>query len=339
MTQDTATPKSQTQPPGVLPWRLVMIPLLVMCAVSMAAVYAFGPVYAAGAGAGVALGFFGTLFSTMRKSALGVLAVVIATAPTIWFPEWVRFAVVIPVMAALAGRELAQDGTRTFVFAIISWILLLGPALNGADGGILVLVFVLSACVGAGLAAAMGAQGKVPPTDVESGYAVAHAIALAIGLALALWIAKLFDTPHTHWIAMLFAVRALDPPGQHLHRATRRGFATVVGAGAAGLLVILPLSAVVFKLVGAAFMLVGIRYLTSGAARSTALMSAGVVLATAPTAETALFRIEAAVIAAALVVGLFLVTGYIRSLFRNRAGPVPDESLSQDRPTIPDHPE
>jgi hypothetical protein len=325
MTRNAASLITQEPARRVLPWRLVMIPFVVMCAVALAAAYAFGPVYASGAGAGVALGFFGTLFSSGRQSILCALAVVVATAASLWCPEWVRFAIIIPAMAAVAGRELAQDGTRTFIFAIISWILLLGPVLNGADAGILVLVFVLSAGVGAALAAGMGAQGKVPPTDVETGYAVAHATALAIGLALALLIAKLFDAPQTHWIAMLFAVRALDPPGQHLHRATRRGFATVIGAGAAGLLVLLPLSPVAFKLIGAAFLLVGIRYLTSGAARSTAFMSAGVVLATAPTTETALFRIEAAVIAAALVVGLFLLVDFVRSLFKTRAGPVPDE--------------
>ncbi|MEM8631662.1 MAG: hypothetical protein AAGF74_10525 [Pseudomonadota bacterium] len=303
------------KPAFLLPWRVVLLFFAALCLVVGFAYLVAGLPYVAGAVSGLILGFFGSIFGDRTKAVWAITSVAALAAVAALTPDCVSVFLLAPGFAALAGLELARFGTRVTIFAIMSWIILHSPVSAPAHPALLLPIFAGSAAIGIALAGLLGATRRVPPITVESGYAIAHAMALAIGLVLAQIIATRFDTAQSHWIALLFAARALDPPGSHVTQAASRGAAMVVGAGIAGLLVNLPLGVTWFALAVIAMLLVGLRYLPSGMATSSALMSAGIVLASSPTEATALFRAEATVIASLLVVFVFIISAAIRRAF------------------------
>ncbi len=313
---------ASTKPRAVflLPWRLVALLFVAVCLAGGLAAVSAGSQYVPGAISGLILGFFGTVFGGRTKTICAIASVVLASVASTIIPSWVSFYALAPAFALLAGTELARFGTRVSVFAIMSWILLNGPATSGADLIPLLLVFSTSAALGIAMAAVLKVEGRVPSTHVERGYAIAHGCALALGLVLAHLIASQFDNANSHWIALLFAARALDPPGSHAKQAGRRGLAMVLGAGVASVLVMLPITLVWYRVVAVAFFLIGLRYLPSARSVSPALMSAGIILASSPTTETAVFRAEAATLACGLVLFVFFLARLVRQLILELRG-------------------
>ncbi len=310
---------SKGRPAFLLPWRLVLLLFAVSGLAAGFAAMSAGQHTVPGAFAGMILGFFGTIFGDRVRTILAIFCVTIASLATDMAPAWVSFYALAPAFAIIAGAELARFGSRVSVFAIMSWITLNSPATSTADTPSLLLVFMASAFAGTILVLVLKLEGRVPPTPVERGYAIAHGSALAIGLILSQIIASQFDNANSHWIALLFAARALDPPGSHIEQARSRGTAMVLGAGAASALVMLPIITALFQVMAVALLIVGLRYLPSGQWIAPALMSAGIVLATSPTTETAVFRAEAAVIASGLVLLVFFLARAIRRrLLENR---------------------
>ncbi|MEM1235969.1 MAG: FUSC family protein [Pseudomonadota bacterium] len=304
--------------PMLLPWTLVAILFAGLCAASGLAAVFFGLPYIGGAVTGVILGFFGSLFGGRYKTGSAALSVILATVVSSFIPPWYSFYALAPAFALLAGFELARYGSRVSVFAIMSWIILNSPTTAAAELGPLLLVFSASLAGGLVLAIILKVEGHVPPSDVQTGFAITHGFALAIGLVLAQLIASQFDNTHSHWIALLFAARALDPPGKQVAQARSRALAMVLGAAVASVLVLMPVESTWIKLFAVAFFVVGLRYLPSKGAVSPAMLSAGVILATSPTAETAVFRAEAAVLACALVVLVFFLARSVRRTFLGR---------------------
>ena len=303
----------------LLPWRLVFLIFAASLGSAGAAFAVAGLAYVPAAIVGVILGFFGCVFGSLRKVAVASICVMVATALSRYSADWVTLWLIIPVLALLTGTELARYGTRVGVFAIMSCILLVGPAAPNTELGLLLVVYAATTLTGAAIAEAVHVAGRAPRTDAEVGFVVAHSIAFATGLILAQLIAIYFDTAQSHWIAMLFAARALDPPEQRLVQVRRRAVSMVGGAAVAGALVFLPVAAVFLSILGVMSVLVGLRYLPSGGLHAPFFMSAGVVLATSPTAGTALFRAEAVVVASLLVVLVFWLGASIRRAIALRA--------------------
>ncbi len=300
---------------SLLPWRLVFVVFATFCTVAGATFYAMGPLYVPSAISGLILGVFGVLFGDRTKTAIAMMGVVVLAIISQATPFWVSVFVLAPLCAVLVGTELARFGTRVGVLGLMSWVTLNGPVSVATEPAHLLIAFAAAVTVGLLLALTLGLEARVPPTHVAQRYAVGHGCALAIGLVLAQLFATLFDNPHSHWIALLFTVRALDPPGSHVAQAASRGAAMVAGAGLAGVAVLIPASPVWFAVLGVAFVLAGLRYLPSGRPLSSGLMSSGIVLASAPTVETALFRAEAAILASLLVLFVFyLVSTILRAL-------------------------
>jgi hypothetical protein len=276
--------------------------------------------YLPGAISGLILGFFGTVFGGRVKTLYAIASVLLASIASTLIPPWISFYALAPAFALLAGLELGRFGTRVTVFAIMSWITLNSPATSAADLIPLMLVFAATAMLGIGMVIWLKAEGRIAPVVVERGYAIAHGSALAIGLILAQLIASQFEHVNSHWIALLFAARALDPPGSHVAQATRKGLAMVSGAALASVLVVLPIPTIWFGISAVAFLIAGLRYLPSGSAFSPALMSAGIVLASSPTTDTALFRAEAALVACGLVLFVFFLARQVRRGILERRG-------------------
>jgi hypothetical protein len=101
----------------------------------------------------------------------------------------------------------------------------------------------------------------------------------------------------------MLAMRALAQPGTHRAKALTFGTGSVLGAGLAGLVLTLPLPLSIVHGLGIVLLVLGLRWLPAQRALGPGLISAGVVLATAATIGTALFRAEAAAMAALYVLG------------------------------------
>ena len=308
------TPTPATPQPGLLPWRLVLLIFGLSAAAGALTFGLAGSEYIPATLSGMILGVFGTMLGDPKKTALAVGAVGLAVTLSDLAASWPTYLMIAPLFALAAGLELKRFGTRASIFAVMSWIILTGPSFPEGTSILLVAIFALSTLTGTVFATWTGISGRAPLTQTSQAYAVAHAAALGVGLILAEFAASLFDDIHAYWIALLFTARALDPPGRHLTAAGRRGAAMVIGAGAAGLLVALVQFPAELTVVGVASILVGLRYLPSGRPISSACMSAGVVLTTSPSIETAIFRAEAAIGASILVVLVFFLGSAILKL-------------------------
>ena len=277
-----------------------------------ATAFLVGPDMASVAVAGVMVGLFGSLFGDRIRATAAAGTALGATALGMASPGWVSFAIVIPVMAALVGRESDRTGSKTFVFGLIAWIILLAPAGSGG-GWTLIAVFVAAATFGIGVAIMMGVEARILAGPHVPGYGFSLGIALAAGLALAFLIAGRFEGSHTQWIALLFAARALDAPDAHLSKAVRTALGAIAGAAAAGALLALPLPSPAFAVAGILLFVLGLRLMPANTPLSPALTSAAVILGTAPDQASAVFRVEAAAIAAGLAVALIWCVRALRA--------------------------
>ncbi len=305
MVETPAKPK-----PRRLPWPLVGIIFATICAAGVAAAHFAGSDTVPAAVSGAIVGLFPTLFGNRKRAALAIITVLAATWASLIAPDWIRLAVIIPVMALAVGYEAATRGTKTMAFAIIGWIILLSPAAAGV-GWALLPVFAAAALLGLTVALAIGAEAAVPPQAPNRAYGVSLALALAIGLTLAFAIARHFENAHSGWIALMFAARAFDPQGQHRRRAFYTALAVTGGAACAAAALTLPVPHAAFRIAATALLLLGLRMAPAPGVGSAALISAAVILGVAPTVASAEFRIEAAMIAAALAISLSWLTGRI----------------------------
>ena len=305
-----ATPGSSGPAPSRrLPWRFVaIISALLVGAVLITPALA-GPHAVAGAAAGVIAGFFGTAFGSRWKAAAGIVIVLAATSASILTPDLITLAVIIPAMAALVGWEAGSAGSRTFAMSLFAWIVLVNATTGGGGGLALTVAFAAWALIGIIAAMATGAEALVPARPGGRGYGFSLFVGLACGLVLAFLIARLFEDAHTHWIALMVALRSLDAPGTHSKNALRTGAGAILGAVFAGVLLTLPLHDAALKISGVLALLLGLRLLPARSPASPALISAGIILAFATSMESALFRVQAAIIAAALAMGLAWLAG------------------------------
>jgi len=291
--------------------------IAVFAAAVGATVILFGPDMAPVALAGVMVGLFGTLFGTRYLALAAAGAALAATGFGLAVPGWAGTAIAIGAMTGLLGREADRSGSKTFVFGIMAWIILVAPAAAGG-GWMMVAVFATATAFGIGVAIMLGAEARIPLAPHVPGYGMALGIATATGLALAFAIAANFDGTHTQWIALMFAARGLDAPGSHRKKAVRTGLGAMAGAAAAGAVLALPLPSIAVTAAGLVMFVLGLRLLPAQSPLSPAFVSAAIILATAPDTAAADFRIMAAAIAAGLAVSLNWAIGAASRLFSTR---------------------
>lgn len=285
----------------VLPWSLVATISLTLSVAGMAAYFLAGPNAARGAIAGAIVGFFAALMGNRLRAVAASVAVILAAAASLTAPEWVTLLVVIPVMSALVGWESGTIGSRCFVFALFAWIMLDARAVPAGDGS-LVMAFALAALFGIVAAVGTGKEGMRPPTPGGRFYGVGVFVSLTAGLIITLLVTTLFTDANAHWVMLMFAMRAFAAPGTHADSALRFAVGTVLGATVAGAALDLPVPMVALQLTGVACLLMGLRVLPGESPLASALISAGVIFIVAPNQDSAVFRLEAAVIAASLAV-------------------------------------
>ncbi len=296
--------------PRALPWRFVAIVFAALALSAVGAAWLFGDPMVPAALAGMIMGFFGTVIANRSRALLAGAVVLIATMTSIEVPAWVIPAGIAPLMCALSGWEVGKYGTRAFAVGLFAWIMLIGPAGSGHHLEIFP-TFIVPLVAGSLIAIGLGAESLASRPAAGARYGRAHALALSIGLAASIVLSWQFDHPGAHWIMTLFVVRALDDPGTHKVKAFRNGIAAILGAITAALLTFMPLDMNFFAVLGVLSLLIGLRFLPLPDAKSSVFMSAGVVLATAPTLDSALYRGAAALVASSLAILLSLGSAYL----------------------------
>ncbi len=294
----------------MLPWSSVAILIATIAVAAGMAQWAFGPPVVPLAVAGAVAGIAGTLMGSTRRAGLAILCTLAAFVIGEVGPGWVIALLVIPGLSALVGIEASRFGSRAFVFALFGWISLDAQA-HLAGTAEAIGAFVLAALIGIAVAKAKGLEGRMVAPPASDLYGISMAVGLWIGLLLALMIGQHLDPVHAHWIAVMLAMRALARPGSHRAKALTFGVGSVLGAGLAGLVLTLPLPLLFVHGVGIVFLVLGIRWLPAQRLQGPGLISAGIVLATAATIGTALFRAEAAAMAALYVLGYSWLSGMI----------------------------
>jgi hypothetical protein len=287
----------------VLPWSLVATICATLGVAVLFSFWLLGPVAVPGAVAGVIIGFMGTMMANRFLAAGAVIAVGLASLLDFVTPSWVNLVLILPVMSALVGWEAGKVGSRCFVFALFAWIMLDARAQPSGDGS-LALGFLLASALGIGVVLLAGKESIRPETRGGRFYGFAVFVSLWFGLAVIASISSLFDGAYAYWMSLMFAMRFFAAPGTHVDGALRFAVGTVLGATVAGALLGLPLPALVFQVTGVASMLMGLRLLPAASPLTAMLISAGVIFVLTPTVDSAVFRLEAAVIATALAVAL-----------------------------------
>ena len=287
----------------LLPWSLVALIVGTICVTLLPSWLLLGVDHARAAVAGAMLGFFGSVMGNRRLAIAASFAAALATGISMTTPEWVSLVVVIPGMAALLGWESGELGSRCFVFALFAWIMLDAKASPYGDGS-LALVFLLAAGFGILVSIWSGKEAMRPTTPGGRFYGYGVFASVAIGLTLVFLVSKLFTNANVHWLALMFAMRFFAAPGCHSDSALRFAVGTVLGAIIAGAMLDLPLPTIAFQLTGLGCMILGLRRLPAETPLTATLICAGVIFAISPTIDSAVFRLEAAVIAVALAVAL-----------------------------------
>lgn len=301
----------------VLPWHLVATICATLGVAVLASLWLFGPVAVPGAIAGVIIGFMGSMMGNRVLAAGAVVAVGVATYLDFSSPAWVNLVLVIPAMSALVGWEAGKIGSRCFVFALFAWIILDARAEPAGDGS-LALGFLLSAAMGIGVTLLTGKESIRPPTPGGKFYGFAVFASLWFGLVVIMSISALFDGPYVYWMSLMFAMRFFAAPGTHVDGALRFAVGTVLGATVAGALLGLPLPEAAFQVLGVGSMLMGLRLLPAASPLTAMLISAGVIFVITPSIDSAVFRLEAAVIATALAVALNWVMDRLEELLSGK---------------------
>ncbi len=297
----------------VLPWHLVATIFATLGVAMLCSFWVFGPAAVPGAIAGVIIGYMGSMMANRYLAMGAVVAVGVATYLDFATPPWVNPVVIIPVMSALVGWEAGKVGSRCFVFAMFAWIMLDARAQPPGDGS-LALTFLLSSALGIAVALLSGKESIRPPTPGGQFYGFSVFVSLWFGLVVIMLISSFFDGAYVYWMSLMFAMRYFAAPGTHVDGALRFAVGTVLGATAAGALLGLPLPSLAFQSMGIVSLVMGMRLLPTASPLTAMLISAGVIFVITPTIDSAVFRLEAAVIAASLAVALNWVMDRLEEL-------------------------
>lgn len=264
--------------------------------------------------AGITLGLAGTMIGSATRAALGGgLVLGLLALHTLWPGLDPRIAAL--GFVGLAGWETARTGGRAMPLALICGVLIWSAPHLGLSSGHIGGLFSLGLIGGLALARylALGHVPKLPPEGDRAGWR--QAIFLAIGLLLSITLVRTLPTAHGVWIVQMFIMRAMAPTHLTVHQALRyllgvlAGVLLALGLELSGLL-----TPHIAHLLSAATVVLGLRLLPLGPPWPVVPITLAVLLSLAPSPSEALFRSEAALIAASLAILLSVI---LDRLFRH----------------------
>lgn len=303
-----------------LPWALAVIMVALIGGSVFAAEFLMAPPasqYCAIGGA--LLGIFGTMFGNLgRTLAGGALGIALVWANHAFgSPVDPRLAVL--ALAAAAAIEDAKFGGRSFTIAIIG-----AAMLSRAAGmtplewqGIAVFSGAMLLCGSVITAMTLAGRAARPPAGWSLG--LRQGLFLALGLSLAITVAEWIGTAQAFWVITMVVFRALGPADQPATGHITFAIGTIAGAAMADAAIFalgyVPehLRQTVTTLLATAATLIGMRNLPAQNLYVPMGMSVGVILAVAPSFETAFLRGETALAAAIIAI---LLSGVLDLVFR-----------------------
>ncbi len=245
---------------------------------------------------GVLAGVFSSLVSPKRQIPWPLIAGGLALGLMVLFPTRPALFLFAISLSAICGWETTKTGGRSGVMALFLCVgLQLTPAMPPLEQAALPALLGLAFGWLATQATPLAGQACQPPAPLRFGVGIA--VFLSAGLAIAVFAIHHVQESLAHWLAMLFLLRAMAPPGELISGAVRFGIGTITGSLVALLLITLGLPPTLMLAGGGLMFLMGLRMLPHPWPYAPAAFSAAVLMATAPSIHAAIFRIEAAVFA------------------------------------------
>lgn len=216
-----------------------------------------------------------------------------------------------------AGVEATQTGGRAAVMLLYAWLsIALIATLPPREAAIACTIGGL--LLGWLVAYVFKIEGTAVRPKGDMVFGCAMAAFLAIGLAIALFAIRHIHQPFSHWIALIFVLRAMAPPGMTRRALLRFGVGATLGSLAALLLIALGLPHYPALALGAVAMVLGIRTLPHPAPFAPAAFSAGVLLIAAQDIGPAVFRLEVSVAVVVFCVAMTSLLSLALNMFRSQ---------------------
>ncbi len=295
--------------PTVLPWRYALTICAAALALGIAGYAATGSVGSVGsiaATAGFAVGLFAALSHGLRGVLIAGLGFIAAAGMVLAYPVLPVLMAVCIALSGVAAVEVARVGTRMSVMVLMGLILF---AVAVERGGDLRMLALAAFGVGGGylVIAVLRLPSILRAAPASRAEAVRLAIFLSVGVALSIGLATAVNMPHAYWIVILFISRCLMPVQDKPGALFKYGHGAALGVLAAMLIELAGLPDAWRLLLALAAFVLGLRFMPHPQPISVAAMTAGVLLASAPTLSEATFRAEAVVLVIALILFLTLV--------------------------------
>jgi len=312
--------------PTVLPWRYA----LTICAAALVlGVVGYALTGSAGsmaATAGFAVSLFAALSGGLRFALITALGFIAAAALILAFPVLPVLLALCMTLSALAAVEGARSGTRVSVMALMGVILFAIATGRGGDARLLALAAV-GLWMGYMVIAHLRLSGLLRPLLASRAEAVRLGLFLAAGVVLSIGLAMTLNLPHAYWIVILFVSRCLMPMQDRPGALLRYGHGAALGVLSAILIERAGTPDALLLLLALAAFVLGLRFLPHPLPISSAAMTAGILLASAPTPGDATFRAEAVVLVIALIVFLTLI---LERIMPTLPAPLPHREARKD---------
>lgn len=256
--------------------------------------------------AGFAVGLIAALSGELRGALVAGLGFIVVAGVVLAFPVVSVLLALCIAISVMAGVEVARTGTRMSVMMLMGVILFAIAAESGGDIRMLPL-----AAFGLGGGYLVTAQLRLTlilrlPLAGQT-EAVRLAIFLSVGVALSIGLAMTINLPHAYWIVILFISRCLMPMQDKPSALFKCGHGAALGVLVAMLIELAGLPDAWLLLLALAAFVLGLRFMPHPQPIAVAAMTAGVLLASAPTLAEATFRTESVVLVIALILFLTLV--------------------------------
>lgn len=255
--------------------------------------------------AGFAVSLCAALSGGLRGALIASLGFIAAAALVLVFSVLPALLAICITLSAIAAVEAARSGTRMSVMVLMGIILFAIATERGGDGRMLAL-----AVVGLGLGYLvilhLHLSGILPAPLASRAEAVRLGLFLAVGVVLSIGLAMVINLPHSYWIVILFLSRCPMPMQDRPGTPFKYGHGAALGVLAAILIALAGTPDAWRPLLALAAFGLGLRFMPHPLAISSAAMTAGILLASAPTPSEATFRIEVVFLVIALFLALML---------------------------------
>ncbi|MFU8865362.1 MAG: hypothetical protein ACNA7O_15735 [Rhodobacterales bacterium] len=296
--------------PTVMPWRYALSICAAALVLGIAGFALTGSAGSMAATAGFAVGLFAALSGGLKQALVAWLGFIAAAALILTFPVLPVLLALCISLSALAAVEVARSGTRVAVMALMGIILFAIATERGGDASMLALA-ALGFWTGYLVVGHLDLSAILRAPRASLAEAVRLGLFLAVGVALSIGLAMTLDLPHAYWIVIMFVSRSLMPAQDKPGALLKYGRGAALGILAAILIELAGTPDAGLMLLALAAFVVGLRFMPHPLPISSAAMTAGVLLASAPTPDDATFRAEAVVLFVALIALLSLIIDFI----------------------------